>query len=260
MLWDKVSTVTVLEREHPEPLYRRLTTALLEQISSGKLLPGQRLPSTRELQRLYGVSSIVVRQAVVELQRQGKVFGVPGKGTFVAERKVDKILQTLDGFTEDMRRQGIAASSIVLRAELRPVQGRVAEMLAVPPGTEVAFLERVRLGDGIPMCVQICCLPHSLCPGILRHDFRTLSLYQVLRDEYQIVFGRSTHRIRASLASERESRLLQLPPAAALLWIEGCSYTTSGQVFEYGDTAYRGDRYEVLSNTVHLPTDLRMQP
>jgi len=232
---------------------------LLEQISSGQFQPGQKLPSIRQLERIYGVSSIVVRRALGELQRQGQILSVPGRGTFVAQRTVDKRLHALSGFTEDMRRQGITASSIVLRAELVPAQGGLAETLSVPTGTEVALLERVRLGDAVPMCVQTSHLIHSLFPGILRHDFRTTSLYEILREEYRVAFGWARYRIRAKVAGPREAELLRLPASAALLWIDGCSYTTSQQVFEYGDTAYRGDRYEVLSSTVNLPEDLHVQ-
>ena len=134
----------VLDRDHPEPLYRRLMADLFEQISSGQFQPGQKLPSIRQLERIYGVSSIVVRRALGELQRQGQILSVPGRGTFVAQRTVDKRLHALSGFTEDMRRQGITASSIVLRAELVPAQGGLAETLSVPTGTEVALLERVQ--------------------------------------------------------------------------------------------------------------------
>jgi GntR family transcriptional regulator len=251
--------MTVLDRDDPEPLYRRLMTDLLEQMASGTLQPGQKLASTRQLEKIYGVSSIVVRRALVELQRQGKVVSVPGKGTYVAQHTIDLTLQVPMGFAESMRRQGFHPSSIVLRAELVPAQGKVARMLAVPSGTEIAVLERVRLGDGIPMCVQTSFLLHSLCPEILKHDFRALSLYQVLREKYRIAFGWCTHHIRARRAEQREARLLELPASVALLCIDTCSYTTTEQVFEYGETAYRGDRYELYSSAVHLPTDLQVQ-
>jgi GntR family transcriptional regulator len=249
----------ILDRDQPKPLYRQLTAALIERIASGDPGPGQRLPSARELQRIYGVSGIVVRQALTELQRQGRVFSVPGKGTFVAQPRVDKFLQAMDGFSEDMRRQHIVPSSIVLRADLIPAAGTLAEMLAVSDGTEIVALERMRLGDGIPMCVQVSYLPHSVCPSILRHDFSQLSLYQVLREEYDLRIARTRHCIRASVATKRQAELLDLPSASAVMWIDTWSYLSSGQVLEYGETAYRADRYEILSSTMQIPSDLHLQ-
>ncbi|MEH0984192.1 winged helix-turn-helix domain-containing protein [Micromonospora sp. CPCC 205556] len=56
------------------------------QIQSGELAPGDKLPSTSELCRQHGVSSIVVRQAINALKIEGLVEGVGGVGVFVAER------------------------------------------------------------------------------------------------------------------------------------------------------------------------------
>jgi len=70
---------------------------------------------------------------------------------------------------------------------------------------------------------------------------------------------RASHRIRARPAEAREAQLLRIPLGSALLWIEYCSCTASGQVFEYGDTGYRADRYEIIGTMVQTPTGLRLQ-
>nr|WP_212825422.1 winged helix-turn-helix domain-containing protein [Catellatospora sp. TT07R-123] len=59
---------------------------LTEQIGSGRLKPGDQLPSTAELRQQYGVSITVVRNAVNWLKALGLVEGLPGVGVFVAER------------------------------------------------------------------------------------------------------------------------------------------------------------------------------
>ncbi|MEU7612161.1 winged helix-turn-helix domain-containing protein [Micromonospora sp. NPDC049204] len=56
------------------------------QIESGELAPGDQLPSTVQLKAQHGVSTTVVRQAILVLQAQGWVQGVHGLGVFVAER------------------------------------------------------------------------------------------------------------------------------------------------------------------------------
>jgi len=237
-----------LKHHHPEPLYRQLIAAILQQIATGQIKPGEELPSTRQLGEIYGVSTITVRRALTTLQEKGYIHGVPGKGTFVTYSKIDKPLNTWASFSADMRRHGLTPSSLVLRAELGAADPKVAEALDVTEGAEVVILERVRLGDGVPLCIQICYLVHSLCPGILQHDFTHQSLYQVLQDEYALVWGKSWHRIWATLATERELRWLGLSAPAVILWIEGHNYLASGQVFEYAETAYRADRYQVRSH------------
>ena len=54
-------------------------------ITSGQLKPGERLPSASQLCEMYGVSTIVVRNAMLHLKAKGLVTGVPGVAVFVAE-------------------------------------------------------------------------------------------------------------------------------------------------------------------------------
>jgi DNA-binding GntR family transcriptional regulator len=57
------------------------------QIESGKLAPGQQLPSVIKLAEQYELAVPTVRKAIAKLKSEGLVTGVPGYGTFVAERK-----------------------------------------------------------------------------------------------------------------------------------------------------------------------------
>jgi DNA-binding GntR family transcriptional regulator len=57
------------------------------QITSGELAPGAKLPSTMELRREHGVSEMVVRNAMIALKAEGLVYGVPGVGVYVTDRK-----------------------------------------------------------------------------------------------------------------------------------------------------------------------------
>ncbi|WP_089157171.1 winged helix-turn-helix domain-containing protein [Micromonospora sp. NBS 11-29] len=69
-----------------KPKWAQLADHIREQIASGQLAPGDKLPSTAQLRVEHGVSAGVVRQAVLVLQTQGWVEGVHGLGVFVAER------------------------------------------------------------------------------------------------------------------------------------------------------------------------------
>lgn len=67
-----------------EPLYRQLIRAIREQIAHGDLSPGDRLPPTRDLAEMLGISRISVTAAYTELQDAGLLEAHPGRGTFVA--------------------------------------------------------------------------------------------------------------------------------------------------------------------------------
>ncbi|BCJ61046.1 GntR family transcriptional regulator [Micromonospora endophytica] len=68
-----------------KPKWAQLADHIREQIASGELAPGDKLPSTAQLREQHGVSVGVVRQAILVLQTQGLVEGVHGLGVFVAE-------------------------------------------------------------------------------------------------------------------------------------------------------------------------------
>jgi len=71
------------------PLYRRVTEDIAEQIASGLLKPGDKLPSERELCGIYDVSQITVRRALRELRHAGQLISRHGLGWFVSEELKD---------------------------------------------------------------------------------------------------------------------------------------------------------------------------
>jgi len=69
----------------PAPLYAQIIDGITREISEGRLLPGQPLPSFRALAKQLVVSLITVKRAYAELERQGIIYPKQGLGTFVSE-------------------------------------------------------------------------------------------------------------------------------------------------------------------------------
>jgi GntR family transcriptional regulator len=68
----------------PISKWERVAEAIREQIRTGQLKPGDKLPSIAELQELYGVSYGPVRSATLVLKAEGLIYGQPGEGVYVA--------------------------------------------------------------------------------------------------------------------------------------------------------------------------------
>ncbi|MER6318630.1 TetR/AcrR family transcriptional regulator C-terminal domain-containing protein [Streptomyces sp. NPDC001581] len=66
------------------PRYSRIVDELRRRIESGELAPGDRVPSTREITRHWGVAMATATKVLSELRREGTVRAVPGVGTVVA--------------------------------------------------------------------------------------------------------------------------------------------------------------------------------
>ncbi|MBI5670298.1 MAG: PLP-dependent aminotransferase family protein [Chloroflexi bacterium] len=73
-----------LDREGEEPIYRQLIRYIRAQIESGELLPGTRLPASRDLAKQLNISRISVVNAYAELRAQGFLSAHAGRGTFIA--------------------------------------------------------------------------------------------------------------------------------------------------------------------------------
>jgi DNA-binding LacI/PurR family transcriptional regulator len=83
-----------------EPLYRQIHADLVARIRGGELAPGAPVPSERQISAQYGVSSITARRALLELTKQGLIYGHQGIGRFVSdparERHVTLVLAGFD--------------------------------------------------------------------------------------------------------------------------------------------------------------------
>ncbi|MBI5305208.1 MAG: GntR family transcriptional regulator [Chloroflexi bacterium] len=236
-----------LKRNHPQPLYAQLKESLRSDILAGRLRAHQQLPSERELCARFRVSRMTVRQALLDLTREGLIYSRAGKGTFASEPKIDQQLKALSGFSQDMQSRGSKPSSRVLEAKIERAKDDVAKMLGVLPGAEIVLLTRVRLSDNIPLAIETVHLPHALCPNLLRHNFATESLYAVLEHEYGYRLTRAEQTIEAALARSREAALLRLAAPAPVLVMERVTYTDQGILIEHVHSIYRGDRYKFHS-------------
>lgn len=236
-----------LRREAPDPLYLQLKDLLLAEIAAGHYQAHQRLPSERELADQFQVSRITVRQALLELARDGSIYTRMGKGTFVAEPKIDQQLRALTGFSQDVRARGEKPASQVLEARVMQAPMEAAAALRILPNAEVILLSRLRLADNVPLAIETAYLPFKLFPTLLTHDFAVESLYAVLESEYGLGLVQAEQSIEAALADAREIELLDLAPPAAVLRMQRVTLSNGDIPVEYVLSVYRGDRYKFRS-------------
>ena len=124
-----------IDRSSPLPFYYQLKQILLADLRARDLAPGTRLPGDHELCGSYDVSRTVVRQALAELETEGVIERVKGRGTFVAQRRTaERLVQSLTGLFEDVAARGGHLRSDVRRQEVVPADGQIADQLQLSPG------------------------------------------------------------------------------------------------------------------------------
>ncbi len=224
------------------PIYVQIRDALIERIQSGELKPGMRIPSERELVAEYRVSRMTVRQALTDLVNRGLAERIRGNGTYVAEPKVEQVLNPLVSFTEQMARRGIVPGARVLETQVMAAHGRLADALGLRIGERLYRIVRVRTGNNLPLALETSHFPYELCRGIERFDLERRSIYRILDEEYGIRLARAIESIEPTVANEFEAEVLDVSVGAPLLLLERTAYTSTGTPVEFAKDLYRGDR------------------
>lgn len=224
--------------------YQRVMDLVEDLIAERGLAPGSLLPPQRELAEMAGVSLITVRRALDELQREGRVTGHQGLGTFVARRRLiseparsGSLLRTLAG--DDAPH---AVSTDVLEVRRAAPRRTVAGALRLAPGSLVWRVRRLRRLDGRPLAVEQALIPEHLAPDLAarRADLRG-SLYDLLARDYGLVDDHEEQYLEVGAAGVRARRLLALPAKAATVRLRGVSFTAADEPFDCFEHVYPAD-------------------
>ena len=245
-LHDRLHARAVPDRRLVEDARRRL----LDLINSGALRPGDRLGTERELAARLSVSRSTLRQVLAVLAEGGVVRRVPGRagGTFVAHAKVDRDLSVIVGLPEYLRRQGFVAGTQVLSATMSGADDVAADNLALPTGSLLIDIVRIRLADGIPISLERVQLPAEIFPGLLELPLGG-SIYDLLDAHYGVRPDEVVEHLEVAEASADEAALLAVSPGAPLLAITRISATSAGVPFEFSHDLFRADRTRVTFRT-----------
>ena len=100
----------VLDYRDRRPLYEQLTEKLEELMFSGVLPPDSRLPSVRSMATELSINPNTIQRAYAELERQGYIYSIQGKGSFVSDGRY-----LAEGIRKDWEKQFDAAIEVGLR-------------------------------------------------------------------------------------------------------------------------------------------------
>jgi GntR family transcriptional regulator len=157
---------------------------------------------------------------------------------------IQQQLSTLTGFTEEMKKQGRSAGSLVVEATLRLPERDVANALGLSAGAEVWRIARIRLADGEPVAMETTEVTAALTPGLLeRANFACNSLYSTLRKHYGIRPATAEQTLVATVADSSVAVPLNINVGAPVLGLTRLTRDSDGRAFEYVRSIYRGDAF-----------------
>jgi len=228
------------------PKYYQLANILRQKIDNGELEENDPIPSERQLEDQFNLSRPTIHQAVDLLVRQGLLYRVHGKGTFVSPPKLQKGILELTSFSEDMRNRGLVPGQIILEFGWIKPPVKVSKYLELTePFPNVLRIKRIRLGDNEPIGLQDAYLALSASQEITRAEVESKgSVYSILQEKFGIFPSEADETLEVTLATKEEAELLEIPEGSPLLLNERTLWSQERKIIEFVTILYRGDRYK----------------
>lgn len=236
------------------PLYIQIAEGLVGRVESGELVPGDQLPPERELSEKLGVNRMTLRRALRVLEAQGLVVRRHGVGTYIAEPKIDRRMDTVFRFTRGMQSRGYTPGTRLISLEHSFVDTALARELAVPVSSLAYRILRLRTINQEPVLLEHYTIPAERFLGLERHDLEGRSIYEVMESEYGVSIARARQSFEPVVASVFEAELLGVRVGAPLMLEKRTSFDAGDRPVEYGRDRYRGDRFRFVTEAA--PMDL----
>lgn len=231
--------MAILKKEQgKQALYLQLCDIYRKKIVDGEYKVGQRIESEKEIQELYGVSRITVRQAIDALEKEGYLIKKRGLGTFVVgSRKITGDIFSKQGFEE-----------IARNSDAEPVIASSSMEITIPP-------EDIR--NIMHMGISESCMIYKKVGQVSEVRIAYIVTYVPIRtnlqDEKELVSYiesdtfknpyRTENQIMAVLPEKEVYQSLHIDSGQPIFFHRTILYDKDDELMGVVDTYYRGDMF-----------------
>lgn len=237
-----------MQKKEHEQEHLIIADYLIEKITTQELTVGQKLPSQRQLIKVFHSNRYSVRRAIDRLVSLGWVKSIHGKGTYVKEKPtmISSTFSRHSRFTDAILRAGEQPSAHLLDWFFGEPTMIEQEALALTEADKVYRLEILRFAGTSPVTVATSTLPAKFVPDMHRFLPNFRSLYGLLKEQYNFTPLRKVSVIEARLPLNRDAELLEMPENIPILWIKSLNLHPDGQPAEMVISRLRGDRQKCV--------------
>ncbi len=227
------------------PQYRKLYEILRKHILEGVYREGDLLPSENELCRLYGMTRPTVRQSLGALANDGYIKKHQGKGSIVHSLPKEIGILSVSGTTSAVGDRNLR-TRIIVKPLIRPWdEDFMFKLSELEKESGCIYMERLRLLDGTPIFYDISFIANINLPRITSRQFEDKSLFQVLRDKYQVEIRGGEQRIKAIPSSAKISKFLKIKKGEPVLHLERKLETNITGLFLYSSIYCNTEKYSI---------------
>ncbi len=236
------------------PAYLRIRNEFEQQIRSGALPPGSRLPTEAELQQQYSIGRATAQRVLTELAQAGFVERHRRRGTFVTEgARQENLLRFVNPL---LRGPEIPGRHEVESATVIPARDAGVELPGVADDTPVHQLRRLKYDlDDKVIAVELSAIPFSLAPRLQEEDLDHLTTHDYFA-RMGIPAAKSRIYIDPIALDAVTAARLRVPEGHAVLRLRRLTWLTDGKLAEARWDVNRPDLVEFfLEQTIQPTTD-----
>jgi GntR family transcriptional regulator len=260
----------VVDPQADRPVYKQIADLLRSAIMSGRLEPGEQLPSEHELVAEHGVSRGTARQAITLLRNEGLIDVVHGLGSFVREPEPVERLRPyrlshgweIGRHADDARPDdgpwkpsgdtpGKTGKGVTLRFETRQLaKGRapaeITELLGLAAGADVLVRRwETMLGDSV-RAIVVSYTPWDVAVAAgLRHVSSGPAVYQALADSGHRV-RRLIEEVHARMPTTEEAQRLDIGPSVPVFSVQRINHSADGRPIEVTVSVISAKRHRLI--------------
>lgn len=240
------------------PKYLEISKIIINKIESGELQAGDKVPSENELIKTYKISNTTARKSLLEVELNGWVARIKGKGTFVINRSVDKHITRVLGsfsavksdFNENLIKEGFTPKNIILEKTVMEngISTNINGRNYFIEGS-ILKIHRLRYGNDILLKDETRYISMNNCPKINLMDMQE-SLIKIYEDKYHLKLEEVERTLGTTILHPGESNNYfdsEIPLAVFIL--DGAIFTSDGKIVEIEKSYYRGEKYKFSIKT-----------
>jgi len=225
------------------PLYRQIKKKLKDKIIAGEYKYDDTIPTEIEIKDIYNVSRITSRQAIMDLEKEGYLERVRGKGTKVIFRGlIEEELSKIMSFTNEMKSRGIIPGTKFAKVSKIKADEILASKCECQVGDELYRVERVRTGDSVPIVYFITYISGKYNLPLDNNEYFG-SLYELCAISGIPEHYYSTDRLTAGVADKKLAKQLEIQVNDPVLIRIRRSFSASKELLEYTLSYYPASRY-----------------
>lgn len=228
------------------PLHKKVYEQLRKHISNGVYNEGDLLPSENELCSLHGATRPTIRKALDRLSTEGFIVKQQGKGSIVKGTPKGIGILSLTGTTTAVGSEKLL-TRIVTKPEIRAWEKAFSfEISDLEKELGCIFFERLRLINNKPVFFDTTMIPNINLPRFTQRNLENQSLFNILRENYDIEVSGGEQKIQAILADENMQQFFEIPDGSPILQLDRKISTNKPDFYFYSQVLCNSREYSLV--------------